>query len=121
MTNEYKTFIAFLDKNVKSNNELDMIIYNIGTVQRITEQFSYFFNQKIKQQQDKFDIIDLEIEFEVECNSKIHMALGLGDESTLFVECQSVETSSSNNAPVFIVDVNKKLIASLTLEGMNDI
>lgn len=116
MTNEYKTFIAFLDKNVKSNNELDMIIYNIGTVQRIAEQFSYFFNQKIEQQDD-YDIVDLEIQFEVECNEKINLALGIGEPTTLFIECES----KNDNSLEFLININKQLIAALTLEGMHDL
>ena len=116
MTNEYKTFIAFLDKNVKSNNELDMIIYNIGTVQRIAEQFSYFFNQKIEQQDD-CDIVDLEIQFEVECNEKINLALGIGEPTTLFIECEP----QNDNSLEFLININKQLIAALTLEGMHDL
>ena len=49
MTKEYKTFITFLDKHIQSENELDMVIYNIGTVQRIAEQFAQFYNQQIKE------------------------------------------------------------------------
>ena len=116
MTNEYKTFIAFLDKNVKSDNELEMIIYNIGTVQRIAEQFSYFFNQKIEQQDD-YDIVDLEIQFEVECNEKINLALGIGEPTTLFIECES----KNDNSLEFMIKINKQLIAALTLEGMHDL
>ena len=87
MSEEYKNFISFLDKNVNNETELDCIIYNIGTTQRIVEQFSHFYNQKIKQD-NKQDIIDLEIDFENQCNEKIHLALDIGDSATLFVESE---------------------------------
>ena len=115
MTNEYKTFIAFLDKNVKSNNELDVIIYNIGTIQRIAEQFSLFYNQQIKEKKD-YDLLDLEIEFETQCNEKIHLALGIGDPSTLFIECESKEDGGQT---FFNITINKMRVAALTLEGMH--
>lgn len=118
MTNEYKTFIAFLEKNIQSENELDMIIYNIGAVQRIAEQFSQFYNQKIQDEQKDYDLIDLEIKFENECNEKIHFALGLGDLSTLFVECDVVQDGEQS---LFNIRINKKRIAALTLEGMHDL
>lgn len=117
MRNEYKTFITFLDENIQSDNELDLIIYNIGTVQRIAEQFSQFYNQQIKDKKD-YDLIDLEIEFETECNKKIHLALGLGDPSTLFIECDAINNDEQS---FFNIRVNKKRIAALTLEGMHDI
>lgn len=117
MTMDYKSFINFLDENVQSDNELDMIFYNIGTVQRIAEQFSYFFNQKIENKdEDEYDIVDLEIEFEMECNEKIHLALGLGDSTTLFIECEHNDDFVPSR--IFIIKINKKLIAALTLEGM---
>lgn len=119
MTMKYKSFINFLGQNVQSNNELDMILYNIGTVQRIAEQFSYFFNQKLEDKdEDEYDVVDLEIEFEMECNEKIHLALGLGDSTTLFVECEHNNDVTSTR--VFIININKELIAALTLEGMRN-
>lgn len=112
MSEEYKKFLSFLNKNVNNETELDCIIYNIGTTQRIVEQFSHFYNQKIKQ--DKIqDTIEFEIDFENQCNEKIHLALNIGDSATLFVECELQD----NN---FIVHINKQRIAELTLEGMKN-
>lgn len=122
MTSEYKTFIDFLEKHVKSDNELDMIIYSIGTVQRISEQYSHFFNQQLKDKDDN-DIIDAEIEFENECNKKIHLALGIGDEATLFIECschQIQNTDSGDLVTAFIIQINKERIARLVLEAMRN-
>lgn len=115
MTSEYKTFITFLNNHVNSDNELDMIIYSIGTVQRIVEQFSQFYNQQIEKKKE-YDIIDLEIEFENQCNEKIYYALGIGDSSTLFVECEI----DDSNSIIFNVNINKIRIATLTLESMRD-
>ena len=84
MTKEYKTFITFLDKHIQSENELDMVIYNIGTVQRIAEQFAQFYNQQIKDKQD-YDLIDLEIEFENNLSSMIE-AMNLDDEERIDAE-----------------------------------
>lgn len=127
MTTGYKDFINFLDENVQTDNELDIIIYNIGTVQKIVEQFSYFFNQKIEQkveQNEEYDIVDLEIEFEMQCNEKIHLALGIGDESTLFVESEyrsyDMPITSDIDPYILLININKKLIATLTLEGMRN-
>ena len=117
MTKEYKTFINFLDKHIQSENELDMVIYNIGTVQRIAEQFAQFYNQQSKDKQD-YDLIDLEIECEIQCNEKICLALGIGEPSTLFIECAS---SDNDEQPSFDISVNKERIAALTLEGMHDV
>lgn len=114
MIAEYKTFITFLDKNVQSDNELDLIIYNIGIVQRIAEQFAHFYNQKIKDKKDD-ELVDLEVEFEVQCNEKIHLALGIGDLSTLFIECDITDDA------LFNIRVNKERIAVLTLEAMHGI
>lgn len=52
MTSEYKTFITFLSNHINSDNELDMVIYSIGTVQRIVEQFSQFYNQQIEKKKN---------------------------------------------------------------------
>lgn len=112
MIDNYKDFISFLNKNVKTNNEIDMIIYNIGTVQRIVEQYTHFLNEKIKKTDDDTDFIDVEIMFENECNKKIALALGIGDEAVLFVEC------SSDNENHLYVNINKIKIAELTLEEM---
>ena len=124
MTEKYKDFITFLYNNVQSENELDMIIYSIGTVQKISEQYSHFFNQQLEDRNPD-DIIDAEIEFENECNKKIHLALGIGDEATLFIECscyQMQDTSSGDLATAFIIQINKERIARLVLEAMrNDI
>ena len=124
MTEKYKNFITFLYNNVQSENELDMIIYSIGTVQRISEQYSNFYNQQLKDR-DEDDIIDAEIEFENECNKKIHLALGIGDEATLFIECschQIQNIDSGELATAFIIQINKERIARLVLEAMrNDI
>ena len=112
MSNEYKNFIYFLDNNVNNENELDCILYNIGVVQRIVEQFSNFYNNQIKQE-NITDDIEFEVNFENQCNEKIHLALNIGDSATLFVECESY----NNN---FIVNINKQKIAELTLEGMRN-
>lgn len=117
MTKEYKTFITFLDKHIQSENELDMVIYNIGIVQRIAEQFAQFYNQQIKNKQD-YDLIDLEIEFETQCNEKIYLALGIGDSSTLFIECS---LSNNEGEKFFNITINKERIAALTLEGINGV
>lgn len=114
MTENYRNFISFLNDNVQTDNELDMIIYNIGSVQKIAEQFSYFYNQQIKEEKIK-DEIDFEVSFENEANEKIRLALGLGDEATWFVECNS---NTSENT--FVININKVLIAQLTLEAMRD-
>lgn len=114
MTNEYKTFIAFLNQNIQSDNELDLIIYNIGATQRIAEQFAHFYNQKIKDKQDD-ELIDLEVEFESQCNEKIYLALGIGDLSTLFIECDITDDAFFN------IRINKQRIAALTLEAMHDV
>lgn len=115
MTKEYKTFIAFLEEHVKSDNELDMIIYSIGTVQRIVEQFSQFYNQQIEDKQE-YDIVDLEVEFETQCNEKIHYALGIGDSATLFIECEIEDQTLQ----IFNVYINKIRIATLTLESIRN-
>lgn len=124
MTMKYKSFITFLNENVNSDNELDMILYNIGTVQRIVEQFSQFYNQKIENMQDEYDdVIDLEIEFEMQCNEKIHLALGLGEPTTLFTECEHRDYDITlDNLPsrIFIININKERIAALTLESMRN-
>ena len=87
----YKDFIYFLEENVQSDNEIDLIIYNIGLVQRIVEQFSNFFNQEDTKQDDS-----RLIRFEKECNKKIHLALNLGDSETQFIQCHY----SQNNITV---------------------
>lgn len=110
---EYKKFISFLDKNVNNDIELDCILYNIGVVQRIVEQFSYFYNQQIMEKNIEDDM-EFEIDFEHQCNEKIHLALALGDSATLFVECQVKDSTT------FIVEINKQKIAELTLEGMRN-
>ena len=124
MTEKYKDFITFLYKNIQSENELDMIIYSIGTVQKISEQYSHFFNQQLEDRNPD-DIIDAEIEFENECNKKIHLALGIGDEATLFIECSCQEEYDINHdkmVPTFFIQINKERIARLVLEAMrNDI
>lgn len=106
----YKKFISFLDDNVNTDNELDCILYNIGLVQRIVEQFSAFYNNQIQENEDD---IEFAIDFEVECNKKIHLALNLGDVSTLFVECTPMNDD-------FIIRINKITIAQLTLEAMKN-
>lgn len=120
----YKSFITFLDKNINSDNELDMVLYNIGTVQRIVEQFSYFYNQKIENMTQEYDdVIDLEIEFEMQCNEKIHLALGIGEETTLFVECEHRDYDVAPDdfpSRIFIININKEKIAALTLESMRN-
>lgn len=124
MTMGYKSFITFLDENINSDNELDMILYNIGTVQRIVEQFSQFYNQKLENTQEEYDdVLDLEIEFEMECNEKIHLALGMGEPTTLFVECEHCDYDVvPENFPsrIFIININKEYIAALTLESMRN-
>ena len=109
---KYKNFISFLNDNVQNDNELDLIIYNIGAVQRIVEQFSYFYNQKIKQGPIK-DAVEFEIEFEAQCNEKIHLALNLGNSETLFVDCSYQDGKNT-------INIHKELIAELTLEGIRN-
>lgn len=122
MTEKYKDFITFLYDNVQSENELDMIIYSIGAAQKISEQYSLFFNQQLKDK-DEDDFIDIEVEFETECNKKIHLALGIGDETTLFIECsclQVYDINSDKMVPTFIIQINKERIARLVLEAMRN-
>lgn len=118
MTNEYRIFISFLYENIQSDNELDMVIYNIGLVQKISEQFAYFYNQKI-QNIDKADLIDFQTEFENQCNEKIFLVLGLGSESSLFVQCKPI-SSDVQQKNKNIIYINKELIAQLTLECMRN-
>lgn len=124
MTEKYKDFITFLYKNIQSENELDMIIYSIGVAQKISEQYSLFFNQQL-QDKNEDDFIDIEVEFETECNKKIYLALGIGDEATLFIECSCQEEYDINHdkmVPTFFIQINKERIARLVLEAMrNDI
>lgn len=112
MSEEYKEFLSFLNNNVNNEIELDCILYNIGVAQRIVEQFSDFYNQQIEQKQITDDI-EFEIDFENQCNEKIHLALNIGDLATIFVQCEA-----HNNA--FIVNINKQKIAELTLEGIRN-
>lgn len=108
---DYKKFIYFLEQNIQNDNELDLIIYNIGFVQRMVEQFSSFFNQKMDNNED-IDI-DTLIKFETECNEKIHLALKIGDLATLFIECFDMDNH-------IMVVINKQKIAELTLEGIRN-
>lgn len=111
MSEEYKKFISFLSENVNNDIELDCIIYNIGAAQRIAEQFSNFYSQKIQDNTNISDEIAFEIDFEIQCNEKIHLALGIGSPKTLFIECETHDND-------FLININRIQIAKLTLEGV---
>ena len=113
MSEEYKKFISFLSENVNNDIELDCIIYNIGATQRIAEQFSSFYNQKIQDNTSISNEIEFEIDFETQCNEKIHLALGIGNPEILFVECETRDND-------FLININKTQIAKLTLEGVRN-
>lgn len=112
MSEEYKKFISFLSENVNNDIELDCIIYNIGATQRIAEQFSSFYNQKIQDNAISNEV-EFEIDFEIQCNEKIHLALGIGKPETLFVECEVHDDD-------FLININRIQIAKLTLEGVRN-
>ena len=109
---DYKNFIYFLEQNIQNDNELDLIIYNIGLTLRIVQQFAHLFNQKIEQEGFSDDI-DFLVQFETECNEKIHLALNIGDSATLFIECYYQNEN-------ILININKQKIAELTLEGMRN-